>query len=312
MLRTFSRTNPIVAKLIAAMLAVLGILVIAAILFPAKSLAPAYAPVEKVAVLKGIHVAARARNGAFQPTATADMTTLAPSPPRSGLQPLISRTATVSLYAGNVQAAVHALSSIARANGGDVFSLDVSSADSDSGAGAQMEIHVPAAQFTPALSAIARVGRVREQSVSASDLTGNMTDSSAHLRNLLQTEADIRKIMDRSGNVSQVMAAETQLSDVRGQIEALESDISTMRNEVAYSTITLNVSPEIAPAPVTPNAASQLVEAWRAATGSLGQFAIRIVAAAVWALVFSPLVLLAIVAAWVLMTRVRSRGEAAG
>jgi hypothetical protein len=100
--------------------------------------------------------------------------------------------------------------------------LQVNNAYAATKAGADMSIRVPAGRFDAALAAVAQIGKVRDRSVSAQDLTGEITDSSARLRNLRRTEADIRKIMDRSGTIAQVLDAENQLSQVREQIETLE------------------------------------------------------------------------------------------
>jgi hypothetical protein len=168
-----------------------------------------------------------------------------------------------------------------------------------------MQVRIPAARFDDTMNAAATIGKVRERSVGAEDLTGDITDSSARLRNLRRTEADIRKIMDRSGTVGQVLDAENQLSQVREQIETLESDLKSMHGQVIYSTIDVSFEAEAAPAPVEPKAASQLATAWHAAVHALSQLTVGLIAALVWLLVFIPYLLLAFAVAYVLYTRLR-------
>lgn len=227
----------------------------------------------------------------------------------SSLAPLIARTAKVSLYVANVDNGAASLTRIAQSNGGDVFSSDIANGD---GATAQpngtMELRVPARRFDGVMDAIARSGTVREQSTSAQDLTADITDSGARLRNLRSTEADIRRIMERSGSVAQVMDAEMQLSQVREQIETLESELKDMRTRVAYATIDVDLQAEINSAPVVPNPASQLASAWHAAVASLGAITVGIVAFILWIVVFVPYLLAAALVVW-LLARKRRRAS---
>jgi|SRR5579883_1236737 len=266
--------------------------------------------VEKVMVRypqPALSVNARARNGAFQASAPAPAahSTLRITAPQ------IERTGKVSLYVGDVDAAVRRLSQLARRQSGDVFALTVSNEDRRSAASAQMDLRVPSAAFDATMDGVAAVGKVRERNVSAQDVTGDITDSAARLRNLQQTERDIRAIMDRSGNVSQVMDAENQLSQVREQIEELESSLASMRGQVAYSTISVDVQAEAAAQPVEPNALAQIANAWRAALHALSQTAIAVAALMVWLLVFLPLAAVAALLVLIVSAQLRSRAARA-
>jgi len=220
--------------------------------------------------------------------------------------PQIARTAKVSLYVGNVDKAAAQLTRVAQRNGGDVFSSDVSNGDgSSSQPSASMKLRVPEERFNRTLSDVINTGTLRERSTSAEDLTSDLTDSQAKLRNLRRTEADIRAIMDRSGTVSQVMDAENQLSQVREQIETLESEIKEMRTRVAYATIDVDMEAEATTAPVTPTPASQLASAWRGAIAALAGFTVELLASALWLLVFLPYALVVAAVGWLIYLKLR-------
>jgi hypothetical protein len=226
--------------------------------------------------------------------------------PGSALAPMIARTAKVSLYVANVDKTAELLSRVARSNAGDVFSSDIANGDgSASQASGSMEIRIPAQRFDATMTGVERAGSVRERSTNAEDLTGQVTDSDARLRNLRRTEEDIRRIMDRSGSVSQVMSAEMQLSQVREQIETLESQLKDMRSRVAYATIDVDLEAETTTTPVTPTAASQLASAWHAAIASLGALTIGLVALALWIIVFVPYALAAVLVVWLIARKLR-------
>jgi hypothetical protein len=263
--------------------------------------------VERVAVTKSIAQAPQPAlelnvpRDEYAPAATA-----APEP-NALSAPQIARSGRVSLLVGDVDRTVSMLSRIARQRAGDVFSLQVSNADAATKATAEMQIRVPASRFDETLAAVNQTGKVRERSVSAEDLTGNITDSSARLRNLRRTESDIRSIMDRSGSVAQVLQAENQLSQVREQIETLESDLKSMHARVAYSTIDVSIEAEAANTPVEPGAASQIAAAWQAAVHALAQTTLGFVAVLLWLVVFVPYVILATIVLFVLYAQVRKR-----
>src|SRR5690242_9440311 len=88
----------------------------------------------------------------------------------SPAEPLIARTAKLSLYVQNVDKAARAVAAAAKGNGGDVFSSDIASGEDSAGqASGNMSIRVPASRFDAAMTAVAGAGKVRERSTSAED-----------------------------------------------------------------------------------------------------------------------------------------------
>lgn len=211
--------------------------------------------------------------------------------PPAGDAVQIARMGDVHLLVANVDRAVASLHGLALAKSGDIFALDVSNENgSGAPANATLSVRIPARNFDALMAALSRVGNVRERSVSASDVTNEVTDSQARLRNLRRTEGDILRIMDRSGSVSQVMEAENQLSQVRESIETLESQLKSLHRQVVYSTISITMLAEASAAPVEPTPAAQLATALSAAEHSASQTAIGAIAALLWCLVYAPFV----------------------
>jgi hypothetical protein len=217
----------------------------------------------------------------------------------------IARAGTVSLLVSNVDKAVSTVSSLTRDSNGDVLMLDDKGRTEHGGAPwAEMLVRVPEDRFEQTMQILGRIGTERARSINAEDLTGQIVDSSARLRNLRRTEIDIQKIMDRSGSVSQILDAENQLSSVREQIETLAAELKSMRARVAYSTISVSLAAEASTAPSEPAASSQLVSAWNAARHAVAQFTIGLAASIVWLAAFLPYVLLVALCAWLIRRRV--------
>ncbi|MBV8153683.1 MAG: DUF4349 domain-containing protein [Candidatus Eremiobacteraeota bacterium] len=219
--------------------------------------------------------------------------------------PQIARTGKVDLLVSDAQAAVGLLTSVARRSGGDVFALQIEGANDTVPASAVMQLRVPANRFDAAMGAVAGTGKVRSQAESASDLSSDIVDSGARLRNLRRTEDDMRAIMDRSGSVEQILEVENQLSQVREQIETLESSLTAMHRQVAYATIDVSLSAESSVSPVGPTAFAQLGNALRSATHAFTECAVAILSGLVWLLVFAPYLAVIAAIAWLGIRRLR-------
>lgn len=219
---------------------------------------------------------------------------VSPAKSSSLAAPQIARTAHVSLFVGSVEGAVKSLSQLAHRENGDVLSMEVrNQGTSTAKASADIDLRIPASRFEASMGALNQIGKVRQRSVSAEDLTGDITDSAARLRNLRRTESDIRRIMDRSGTVGQVLEAENQLSQVRERVETLESDLKSMKERVVYSTISINLEAEASTTPVERTAIAQLASAWHAALHALSQLTVGFIAVLLWLVVFAPYLLVA-------------------
>lgn len=243
------------------------------------------------------------------PRAFAPAPTAAPAPApqgasETGLQ--IARSGSIDILVSNVDETMNRISQLARADGGDVFALDAQSANDGHGSqSATMTVKVPASRFDAIMSNMSALGGVRSRSVRAEDLSSNITDSSARLRNLKRTEADTLKIMDRSGRVGEIMDVENQLSSVREQIETLEAEVASMHSRVAYSTIDIMLEAEAQSAPAEPGALTQIRNTFAAATHSLGDATLAVVAGCIWVAVFLPYVIALAVLLWVLRLGLR-------
>jgi len=234
-----------------------------------------------------------------------------PLPPlRRGRGPSqLIRTASVRLEVADVETALKAATALTDEQLGDVIGLDDESPTSQSAAHtATMEIRVPQYRFDQMLGALGALGKVRSRSVSAQDVSDQIVDASARLRNLRRTEADILNIMDRSGNIEQVLDVTQQLGNVREQIERLDAQIQGMQYQVAYSTINITfVSSGVV---ATPRGFGLLAGAWKNALSSLRDVTVGILSLALWLVAFSPYILLAVLLAAYALHRVRASSAA--
>ena len=221
--------------------------------------------------------------------------------PRSARGPSqLIRTANISIEVTDVSKSLRAATSITEGQLGDVIGLNDETPPSDNEAHTgTMSIRVPQYRFEQTLDALGALGKVKSKSVNAQDVSDQLIDAQARLRNLRRTETDILNIMDRSGNIEQVLNVTQQLGSVREQIEQLDAQIAGMQYQVAYSTINVTFT---SPAVVNvPTGFAVLGEAWKSALASLRDFTVSLLSLGLWLLAFSPyIVVLALIAAFAL------------
>jgi Domain of unknown function (DUF4349)/PKD domain len=155
-------------------------------------------------------------------------------------QPMIVRTADLSMAVTDIGAAVAQITRLADDNNGFVVSADQTSTDqSISGV---ISIRIPAAQFENAMSTLqAMAVKVTSENVSASDVTQEFTDLNSTLNNLQATEAQLLEIMQKAVTVDDILAVQTQLTNTAGQIETTKGRMQYLEQTSAMSLITVNL-----------------------------------------------------------------------
>lgn len=204
----------------------------------------------------------------------------------------VARTAAMSLIVPDVENAITRISATARSHGGVVLALD-DETPTEAGARhtAHVEIGVPDLRFEPTLDALDRIGGVQSRSVGAQDVSTQIVDGQARLRNLRSTEQDLLRIMARAGSIGDVLSVESQVSATREQIETLDAQVEALKHRVAMSTVSLDVQDEASAAPASIGFAAQLASTWVAALGSVRAFTLALLGGLLWLLAYGPYVL---------------------
>jgi archaellum component FlaC len=105
---------------------------------------------------------------------------------------------------------------------------------------ASITFRVPVAKWDTALSSLHKIGaKVLSEQTGTSDVTAQVVDLNARLTNLKTTEAALQAIMGRAVAIADVIAVETQLSNVQGQIEEITAEINQLKDQAAMSTVTV-------------------------------------------------------------------------
>lgn len=209
-------------------------------------------------------------------------------------RPQLIKKAELSLVVQSIDQSLQAIAQITRQQQGDIFGLQDSKPQRNSDRHtASMQIQVPQAQLEATLAALEKLGTVQSRSLTVEDVSNQLVDFQARLRNLRRSEEMLLKIMERSGSMSEVLQVSQELSNIRQSIEQIDAQLKNLQAQVAYSTISLTIAEPIAAAPPLQTPVSlRIQETWGQATHSMGEFTIGLLNFSIWLFVYSPYLLI--------------------
>ncbi len=168
-----------------------------------------------------------------------------PEPPQAQIGPPAATTrlliyhADVRLKTSDMPRAAIRLDSLVRRSGGYLSAATETRADGEWRQ--ENTIRVPPAQFRPLLSGLAGLGTVEEKKLSTDDVTAEHADVAARLQAKRAVERQYVALLRKAQKIKDILDIEEKLGEAREEIEATESRLKSLNDEVAYSTITLTL-----------------------------------------------------------------------
>ncbi len=157
----------------------------------------------------------------------------------------IIRNGNLTIEADDPQDGLRRITSVAESLGGFVVTSEFKQNDSRStGKPTQIVtiiVRVPSHQFNAALEGIRPLGRVIQEKSEGQDVTEEYIDLEARIRTKKALEAQFMEIMKRSSRVTEALEVQSQIADVRGEIESLEGRRRFLENRAALSTINITL-----------------------------------------------------------------------
>jgi hypothetical protein len=139
-----------------------------------------------------------------------------------------------------------AVAKVARDAGG--FVLSSSTQNERSGT---FTLRVPARNFDEAMLALRPLGTVEASQQTGKDVTAQFVDLSARLRILIGRRGVILRLMSKAVSIGDTLALQNQFDSVQLQIEQIQGNLNVIRNQVAESTITVDLHEKDSPQPAT-------------------------------------------------------------
>lgn len=156
----------------------------------------------------------------------------------------IVRNADLNLEAVSPEESQRKIAQIADGKGGFVVESQQSSSDVRIGTRdiATMTIRVPAAKFTETLEEIRQTAsRVIVETIKSDDVTEEFIDVEARLKAKKSLEGQFLEIMKQAKSVQDALNVQTELSEVRGEIEKIEGRKRFLESQTALSTIKIRL-----------------------------------------------------------------------
>ncbi|MGF1460740.1 MAG: DUF4349 domain-containing protein [Leptolyngbyaceae cyanobacterium] len=211
---------------------------------------------------------------------------------------LIKR-ATLTLEIDDVESTLETISGILAQHQGELLQLSDTDARADDPRTVDLQLRVPQANLNVVLKSLKALGQVEHQSVVAEDVSTQLVDLQARVRNLRKSEESLLGIMERSGSIPDVLeVSRRELSTVREAIERHEAQLKKLQTQVTYSTIALTLMESGAIATEASPIRDTLGQTWQAASSSMQSLSIGLLQIALWGLAFSPYIGILLLCSW--------------
>lgn len=232
-------------------------------------------------------------NTASVPANQSSLSQKAEAAPIARSRPQLIKKAAMSLTVNSVNQTIDAVSQIINQQQGDLIGLKQQQPKNDNlRYTATIQLRIPENLLESTLEQLAKLGTVQSRNITAEDVGDRLVDLQARLTNLQKTEANLQKIMDRAGSIRDVLSVAQELSNVRESIEQINAQLKSLQNQVAYSTITLNLQAAVSSTSPQPAFGLQVQETWNNSTHSLSAFSVRLLKLGIWLIVYSPYLLI--------------------
>ncbi|MEO1183310.1 MAG: DUF4349 domain-containing protein [Cyanobacteria bacterium J06636_27] len=208
-------------------------------------------------------------------------------------KPQLIKKARMTLIVKSLDESVDAVEKIINQQNGYLLSLKETQIDnSDYRSSATVRMRVPQNVLENTLSQLTELGIVQSRNITAEDVGEQIVDFQARLTNLRRTETNLQKIMDKSGSIKDILTVSQELSKIREQIERITAQLKSLQNQVAYSTITLDLRAAVSSTSNQPGLPSQIQDTWNNSTSSFGRFTVGLMKIGIWLIVYSPYLLI--------------------
>lgn len=156
----------------------------------------------------------------------------------------IIKTGEVAIEVETVSTALARVRALAVELGGYVGDSQAGTLDQS----ATLTLRIPANRFGEALVELHELeGEVIAEATREQDVTTQIVDLEARIANLEASEASYRLLLDRAERIEDVLAVQSRLDEVRGQIEQLKAQLENVAGQADLSTLTVTLIPRAQP-----------------------------------------------------------------
>ena len=196
----------------------------------------------------------------------------------------IITTADLTILVSDVSEASESISALASKHSGYVESASVgetqrSSRDSEAvrAQRGSISIRVPAAELDEVMTALGDDGEVLKSAISREDVTATAVDLRARVASGQASVKRLTELMSKSGSVADLIAAESALSKRQADLESLQQQLKSLDEQVAMSTISIQLTEQAGAAEADPNGFGDgLLAGWNGLIASLNTLVVAL------------------------------------
>ncbi len=220
---------------------------------------------------------------------------------------LVIKTGSLDLQVKSVADAANAAAARITALGGYVSASE--QAGDDENVSATITYRIPADQWEDALTALRGLSiKVVSERTQTEDVTGQVVDLSARITNLQTTERALQSIMTQATKITDVLAVQAELTQVRGEIEQATAARQYLQGQAAFSTLTVRYGLQPDPAVVISQQKFDPKDQVDRATASLVEILQGLATVGIWVgIVMVPILLILALVTLVVVYVVRRR-----
>lgn len=142
---------------------------------------------------------------------------------------------------------------------------------------AYITARIPADKLDIFVSSVEDTGNVINKSESTDDVTLRYSDIESRKKSLTVEQDRLWALLEKADTLEAVIALEQRLSDIRYELESMESQLKLYDNQVDYSTVTLNINEVIQYTPTAPETVTQRINRGFAnTTDSMSRFFVNL------------------------------------
>jgi len=105
----------------------------------------------------------------------------------------------------------------------------------------RMTLRIPAKVFVSSLGHFEALGTVVYRNVGSTDFTENYIDTDARLKNQIALRDKMKNLLAKATTIADTLAIEKELSRVQANIDSMESNLKSLRGQIAYATLELEL-----------------------------------------------------------------------
>ncbi len=149
---------------------------------------------------------------------------------------LLIKKARLKLEVANLSEASENIQVLVKNFGGVM--LSVHSYDADS---VYLDVSIPHDQLELVIANIIPLGTVKSQDISSEDVTEEMIDIDAKLKNLHVLRDRFRSLLNQAKKVDEILSIESELARIQTQIDQIEGRKKSLNSQITYSSLNISL-----------------------------------------------------------------------